>query len=715
MMTDLITWLDSTYRTVPDKKYRSLFGHSMGAYGAFRYGTLYKDKFCGLAACSAPANLEVIINTYQNIIKSENPGPPYTYNYSSGGYFTKMIFLGAGVWSPNLNSSQSYVSPQVVEYPFDQQGNIIDTIFDKWSANQVTTLVHNLSPADSMGILFGSGTNDELYFNICNLALRDTLNALNLDYQFYNYIGGHAMPAGFKTLALDFLDSYMLPPTTLPEQCTEPSDLLAYNITINSAELSWTENGNANNWEIALDVSGFDLNSSTPVVVSNNPANWAGLSPNTNYDWYVRADCGDDNYSNWIGPFTFTTENNLITQTIELTNGWNIHSFDVTPDNPDMLSVHANLISEEHLVKIFNESGGFVQYVSGYGWMNTIGDMQLTEGYYIKVDTTLSFEVTGYSNINDTIPLSMGWNIMGYPLDIAQNAMSAVQPLIDQGVLTKVINDNGGFIQYITGIGWMNTIGNFEPGEGYYIKLSADADLILNYPQGSNKSTSPNNIPEPVLFEKSYANNPFNPMNIIVQDIDIRSLSIMEGDEIAVYDGDVCVGAGVITLDDGNYSAIIVASMDDPTTEAKDGYTEGKQIIFKYRNKELQNPIELEAESILGVDQFKPLGTYVVSLSNQWLKTDEENEFVKVDVNTYPNPVKDQMTVEYNIPQGFVYVGIIDGNGTRQTNLISEFQDEGNHILKLDASSFNQGFYILQIRVVSKDKIYNQFHKFIKL
>ena len=193
-----------------------------------------------------------------------------------------------------------------------------------------------------------------------------------------------------------------------------------------------------------------------------------------------------------------------------------------------------------------------------------------------------------------------------------------------------------------------------------------------------------------------------------------RGVALEEGDEIGVYDNDVCVGAGVITYENGNLTTIIVAAMDDPTTEKIDGYTEGNAITFKYLNNELEQPIDLVTEDVAGSNKFKSLGTYVVKLSNQLLAV-EETDFISVEVSTYPNPVDNKMTVAYNIPEGYVYIGIINLNGTRVEKVMNEYHEEGKHLKTIDASGLTQGFYVLQVRVVTKEKIYNEFHKFVKM
>ena len=177
-----------------------------------------------------------------------------------------------------------------------------------------------------------------------------------------------------------------------------------------------------------------------------------------------------------------------ITQNIQLSAGWNMISFFVAPDEMSLLNILQPLVTASELTKAIDEAGGFIQYIPGVGWMNTIGDMANTEGYYIKVTSNTSLEATGSAVATPyNIPLSSGWNIMGYPVDQSQDAITILQPLINNSELIKVINEAGGFIQYIPGVGWMNTIGDFDPGEGYYIKVNTNTSLDINIATYRNK------------------------------------------------------------------------------------------------------------------------------------------------------------------------------------------------------------------------------------
>ena len=89
--------------------------------------------------------------------------------------------------------------------------------------------------------------------------------------------------------------------------CPFPIALDAINLTENSADLSWTENGTATSWNIEWGAEGFAQGTGTAInAVTTNPYNIAGLTQNTAYDYYIQAICGSED-SEFAGPFTFTT------------------------------------------------------------------------------------------------------------------------------------------------------------------------------------------------------------------------------------------------------------------------------------------------------------------------------------------------------------------------------------------------------------------------
>jgi hypothetical protein len=79
-----------------------------------------------------------------------------------------------------------------------------------------------------------------------------------------------------------------------------------------SATLSWTENNTppAEEWNIQYGEPGFTLGEGVTVTnVPANPFTLGGLTPDTDYCYYVQAVCGEgaDSLSGWAGPYCFTT------------------------------------------------------------------------------------------------------------------------------------------------------------------------------------------------------------------------------------------------------------------------------------------------------------------------------------------------------------------------------------------------------------------------
>jgi gliding motility-associated-like protein len=115
--------------------------------------------------------------------------------------------------------------------------------------------------------------------------------------------------------------------------CTPPVGQATNNILPTSAELNWTNPGNASSWQVVVQPAGSGLPtaSSTPETATTNTAYLAdNLPPATSLEYYVRADCADGTFSSWAGPYTFMTTQvpvNLdYTEDFEGVHGWSLNN-----------------------------------------------------------------------------------------------------------------------------------------------------------------------------------------------------------------------------------------------------------------------------------------------------------------------------------------------------------------------------------------------------
>ncbi|MFZ6053319.1 fibronectin type III domain-containing protein [Halocola ammonii] len=95
--------------------------------------------------------------------------------------------------------------------------------------------------------------------------------------------------------------------STLTPPCEDPTELTVSDINPTSAQLSWTAADGQTDWEIVVQPSGSGEPTGAGIATQDNPYTVMDLDPETEYEFYVRADCGDDNFSDWSGPELFIT------------------------------------------------------------------------------------------------------------------------------------------------------------------------------------------------------------------------------------------------------------------------------------------------------------------------------------------------------------------------------------------------------------------------
>ncbi len=127
-----------------------------------------------------------------------------------------------------------------------------------------------------------------------------TLTGLMGDTDYDFYLAAVCSPIDTSTI----VGAYAF--TTLIS-CPVPTALTAANTTTNSADLGFTENGTATQWEVEYDVAGFALGSGTRMIINSNPETITGLMAGSTYGFYVRAICGAGDTSTWSTVRTFAT------------------------------------------------------------------------------------------------------------------------------------------------------------------------------------------------------------------------------------------------------------------------------------------------------------------------------------------------------------------------------------------------------------------------
>ena len=414
-----------------------------------------------------------------------------------------------------------------------------------------------------------------------------------------------------------------------------------------------------------------------------------------NQDWFWSpTECG----------VNLTAEISGISQDIYLTSGWNIMSFYNEPSDMNLQTIVQSLIDDGTLLKVQDESGSAIEDLGfPIGWVNNIGDMEVTEGYYIKVNDNTNLSTLGQPILLPyDISLTAGWNIMGYPLTSGQDALLAVQSLIDAGTLLKVQDESGSAIEDLGfPIGWVNNIGNFEPDEGYYIKVSTDTGITLD--EGTVQLTRVESYrDDPQHFTPVYEGNPYLAMNLYALSGMINGANLTAGDEIGIFDSDYCVGVGVLDGEIGDYFAMVAAT-DDPTTGEIDGFIPGNETTFKlWDASEGIEVTDVVATYNLGDGTFSSQGTATFdleySLENSYQYSINNFQLL----NAYPNPFNPTTVISYSVPvkiNGRLSLQIYNITGQLVEELVSggDMQYAGYHKVVWDATGYPSGIYFAKL------------------
>ncbi|MFZ6052745.1 fibronectin type III domain-containing protein [Halocola ammonii] len=111
--------------------------------------------------------------------------------------------------------------------------------------------------------------------------------------------------------------------------CVRVDDLSVSDVGALSAQIGWTATEGQTDWEVVVQPAGTGEPTEAGTPTMDNPFTASDLDSETEYEVYVRANCGADGYSFWEGPVGFTT-------TIACPAPTNLSVSDVTPTSAQL-------------------------------------------------------------------------------------------------------------------------------------------------------------------------------------------------------------------------------------------------------------------------------------------------------------------------------------------------------------------------------------------
>ena len=155
-----------------------------------------------------------------------------------------------------------------------------------------------------------------------------------------------------------------------------------------------------------------------------------------------------------------------VVQTLDLKVGWNLISFYVESEDMTPATVLESI--KDKLVQIKNLKNSYNPTLPAF--INTLKGLNVEDGYWVKMDAHVSFELEGMVPAGGSIPVRPGWNLVGYPRESGAAPANELTSLGDTVLQFKNLKDS-----YNPALpAFINTLKVITPGLGYWLKVSED-------------------------------------------------------------------------------------------------------------------------------------------------------------------------------------------------------------------------------------------------
>jgi len=198
IVKDIVSYIDSKFRTIPHFNFRALTGHSAGGYGALKLGMKHPHVF-GRVAGLSPGQFpnETIYGMAQYMLaenqmwESTGPSIPY-YPEFPFKFVNNTVYSLAAAFLPNPDSLTYYVD---IPFTYDDSNNPVlnEDLMKKFNSNSLFALAseYKVGIRKLKTFYFDCGTKDDLFMWEPNLAFHQYLNQMHVKHEFDEYEGTH--------------------------------------------------------------------------------------------------------------------------------------------------------------------------------------------------------------------------------------------------------------------------------------------------------------------------------------------------------------------------------------------------------------------------------------------------------------------------------------------------------------------------------------------
>jgi len=198
---DLVSYIDSHYRTIANRGGRGLAGHSMGGYGTWTVGMTYPEVFDSIwaqSACCVSPRVETVESAQKLSSVPIEQGV-------KGDFGTRAALSSMVAWSPNPKNPPYYADP-----PF-KDGKVDELVMAQWANNSPLAMVAGHVPALKSFDAIGTdvGTKDGLIRD--DTMMHEELEKFGIAHTWLTYEGTHTdkIAQRFDEIVLPFFAKHL--------------------------------------------------------------------------------------------------------------------------------------------------------------------------------------------------------------------------------------------------------------------------------------------------------------------------------------------------------------------------------------------------------------------------------------------------------------------------------------------------------------------------
>ncbi|MBZ0263070.1 T9SS type A sorting domain-containing protein [bacterium] len=349
----------------------------------------------------------------------------------------------------------------------------------------------------------------------------------------------------------------------------------------------------------------------------------------------------------------------------------------------------------ENLVIAIANNGEF--FIPGF---NLDWNIDITNGYQLYTEDFSAWIPIGQEmDIAWEYSLQTAqWNWLGHPFTAEVAVEDALAEVAES--IEIMLDDDGNMWIPNAEPQPVNTLGNLEPGEGYYTFVNQDINfhygLLAELAVWNRLPTASNFIvDQSIQANHSSLKSTGKPYAILVH-FD-KSLSAMNPAIVELYDGDNLVGCSTFEINGG--TVIPLVAWEGDSERKLNGFVPGNQIYAVVKD-EAGNIVADNRQQLNNTPKFGDAPYAEIRVTSVESEVAQPTAFTVG--KSYPNPFNSQINVPFSLPEkSDVKIALFNVLGQEQYSLAKVFEP-GHHRFSIDSnhldSNFGSGIYFLKVQ-----------------